>query len=109
LDETLNSILNQSYTNWECIIVNDGSPDETENVAKKWNCGSHSKADDARCSNPLSFFELGFGNMHIASLLSRNLALPDVSSRKPCKQTLPIFSQVILQRTTSVLFFPCPP
>jgi hypothetical protein len=36
LDETLNSILNQSYTNWECIIVNDGSPDNTENIAKKW-------------------------------------------------------------------------
>lgn len=36
LDETLNSILSQSYSNWECIIVNDGSPDDTENVALKW-------------------------------------------------------------------------
>ena len=26
----------QSYTNWECIVVNDGSSDETEEVAKKW-------------------------------------------------------------------------
>jgi glycosyltransferase involved in cell wall biosynthesis len=41
LDETLNSILNQSYTNWECIIVNDGSPDDTENVAKKWTNKDH--------------------------------------------------------------------
>jgi glycosyltransferase involved in cell wall biosynthesis len=24
------------YTNWECIIVNDGSPDDTESVAQKW-------------------------------------------------------------------------
>ena len=36
LDESLNSVLNQTYTNWECIIVNDGSPDNTEKVAQKW-------------------------------------------------------------------------
>ncbi len=36
LDEALKSVLYQSYTNWECIIVNDGSPDDTEKVAKKW-------------------------------------------------------------------------
>ena len=36
LDESLNSVLNQTYSNWECIIVNDGSPDNTEQVAKKW-------------------------------------------------------------------------
>lgn len=32
----LQSILNQSYSNWECIIVNDGSPDNTEEIAKHW-------------------------------------------------------------------------
>ncbi len=36
LDEALQSVLNQTYTNWECIIVNDGSPDHTKNVAEKW-------------------------------------------------------------------------
>jgi glycosyltransferase involved in cell wall biosynthesis len=30
LDETLQSVTVQTYSNWECIIVNDGSPDETE-------------------------------------------------------------------------------
>jgi glycosyltransferase involved in cell wall biosynthesis len=36
LDESLQSVLNQTYTNWECFIVNDGSSDNTEEVAKKW-------------------------------------------------------------------------
>jgi hypothetical protein len=36
LDEALQSVLDQTHQNWECIIVNDGSPDNTEEVAKKW-------------------------------------------------------------------------
>ncbi|MFT4072391.1 MAG: glycosyltransferase family A protein [Dysgonamonadaceae bacterium] len=36
LDECLQSVLEQTYTNWECIIVNDGSPDNTDEIAKKW-------------------------------------------------------------------------
>lgn len=36
LPDTLESVLNQSYTNWECIIVNDGSIDDTEKVALEW-------------------------------------------------------------------------
>jgi glycosyltransferase involved in cell wall biosynthesis len=35
LDETLQSVLEQTYSNWECIIVND-SPDETEIISQKW-------------------------------------------------------------------------
>ena len=36
LDEALQSVLDQTHTNWECIIVNDGSPDTTAAVAQKW-------------------------------------------------------------------------
>lgn len=36
LDETLQSVFNQTYSNWECIIVNDGSIDRTEIIATEW-------------------------------------------------------------------------
>lgn len=36
LDEALQSVLDQTHTHWECVIINDGSPDHTEEVAKKW-------------------------------------------------------------------------
>ena len=36
LDETLQSVLSKTYENWECIIVNDGSTDNTESIAKRW-------------------------------------------------------------------------
>jgi len=36
LDECLNSVSNQTFTHWECIIVDDGSPDNTEQVAQNW-------------------------------------------------------------------------
>ena len=36
LTETLNSVKEQTYTNWECIIINDGSTDETENIAEQF-------------------------------------------------------------------------
>jgi len=36
LTDTLNSVLKQSYSNWECLIINDSSPDNTEEIAKKF-------------------------------------------------------------------------
>ena len=36
LAETLDSVLAQTYTNWECVIVNDGSPDNTEEIANHY-------------------------------------------------------------------------
>jgi glycosyltransferase involved in cell wall biosynthesis len=35
LDEAVNSLFLQTYTNWECIIINDGSTDNTEEIALK--------------------------------------------------------------------------
>lgn len=36
LNESLNSVLKQSYSNWECIIINDGSTDNTEQTVLNW-------------------------------------------------------------------------
>lgn len=36
LEKCLQSVLEQTYSNWECIIVNDGSIDNTEQIALKW-------------------------------------------------------------------------
>ncbi|WP_343616143.1 glycosyltransferase family A protein [Flavobacterium sp.] len=36
LKDSLQSVLDQSYPYWECIIVNDGSPDNTAAIAKQW-------------------------------------------------------------------------
>lgn len=36
LDEVLQSVLIQTYQKWECIIVNDGSSDNAEEVVSEW-------------------------------------------------------------------------
>lgn len=36
LNEALQSVQEQTYANWECIIVNDGSLDKTEEIAQEW-------------------------------------------------------------------------
>lgn len=36
LSDALQSVFNQTYPYWECIIVNDGSTDNTESVASVW-------------------------------------------------------------------------
>lgn len=36
LDECLQSVLNQTHSEWECLIINDGSTDHTEQIALQW-------------------------------------------------------------------------
>ena len=36
LTQSIKSVLNQTYKNWELIIVNDNSKDETYKIAKKF-------------------------------------------------------------------------
>ena len=36
LDECLGSVFVQSYPNWDCVIIDDGSNDDSVSIAKKW-------------------------------------------------------------------------
>ena len=36
LTDALQSVLEQDCENWECIVVNDGSTDNTEEIARQW-------------------------------------------------------------------------
>lgn len=36
LNEALLSVYKQTYSNWECLIINDGSTDNSKNIAKAW-------------------------------------------------------------------------
>lgn len=36
INEALQSVYNQTYSNWECVVVNDGSTDDSESIAIKW-------------------------------------------------------------------------
>jgi glycosyltransferase involved in cell wall biosynthesis len=36
LPQALESVLSQTYVNWECVIVDDGSTDDTRETAEQW-------------------------------------------------------------------------
>lgn len=36
IEETLNTVVNQTYTNWELVIVDDGSTDNTKNIIQNF-------------------------------------------------------------------------
>ena len=36
LDQCLQSVLDQTHEHWECIIINDGSSDDTSIIAQEW-------------------------------------------------------------------------
>ena len=49
LDAALESLVAQTYANWECIVVDDGSPDDTADVTRRWG-----EADARGCFDSVS-------------------------------------------------------
>ncbi|WP_165730505.1 glycosyltransferase family 2 protein [Polaribacter sp. 20A6] len=64
ISETLNSIIAQTYTNWECIVIDDGSNDNTTSVLseyiKKDNRFQYHKRPSNRCKGANSCRNYGF-------------------------------------------------
>lgn len=64
IGETLDSILSQTYKNWECIVIDDGSTDNTEELLKEFikkdNRFQYYKRPDKRTKGPNSCRNFGY-------------------------------------------------
>lgn len=84
LEETLASIYNSQYKDWEAIIVNDGSTDGTEAIANDWVNKDHrfryySKPNEGLCKTR-NFGIREAKGIYILPLDSDNLILPNFLS-----------------------------
>ena len=81
--ETLDSVLAQTYQNWECIIVDDDSSDNTEEVVSKYNSDSRIRffkrpAERIKGSNSCRNYGIEKSSGHFIMFLdSDDLLLPD--------------------------------
>jgi glycosyltransferase involved in cell wall biosynthesis len=69
LKESIDSILKQSYENFELIIVNDGSTDNTHEVLKRYSCNKRIKI---------------YNNSHVGLSKSRNFGINKSSGEYIC-------------------------
>ena len=67
LEDCINSVLNQTYTNWELLIVDDGSTDSSRQLIERF-------ANFERRIKPI------FLDKNIGAAAARNLALENCSA-----------------------------
>lgn len=68
LSATIESVIHQTYHHWECLIINDESPDHTEEIAKYYinkdvRFSYHFKRNGGSASSRKLGFELAKGNL----------------------------------------------
>ena len=68
IGETIQSVLNQSHSNWELLIINDGSSDDTENIVRSFQ------------DNRIRFFSQSNAGVSVAS----NTGLTNMSGNYFC-------------------------
>ena len=119
ITETLDSIIVQTHTNWECIIVDDGSKDDTEKILKKYSKNDsrfqyHKRpADRSKGANPCRNygFDLSKGNyvkwfdsddiMH-SEFLEAQL---EILSKQPELDFCAAFSETFVDRIENVVAY----
>lgn len=81
LSETLQSVLNQTYAHWECLLVNDGSTDDSHKVALKWGKSDkrflYFKKENGGLSSARNFGLLKATGDYIQFLDADDLLMPD--------------------------------
>lgn len=88
IEETIESVLSQIYKNWECIIVDDGSSDNTEEIVAKYNGDLRIKFFNRpleKIKGPNSSRNFGIeksSGVFIMSLDSDDWLLPDYLQKK---------------------------
>lgn len=87
LEETIESVLNQSYPEWECILVDDGSTDNSREIIEKY-CAAYPekfrsvfKANGGQYSAFYEGFKISSGDI-ICTLDSDDLYFPEMLKRK---------------------------
>lgn len=68
LEETILCVLNQTYTNWEMLLVDDCTPDNSAEIVKKY----------AKMDSRIKYFKL---DENSGAAIARNTALKEVKGR----------------------------
>lgn len=92
LSEALQSVVNQTHENWECFIVDDGSPDITEEVAEKW-CAKDSRFHYLKQQNGGLSSARNFGIQNAKSDFILTLDADDKYEKTFLEKALKIFDE----------------